>query len=804
MADMTTHPAPEGHAHWLVGGGEMGKLIRSMDWSMTPLGPIGSWPQSLRTTVSLCLASNFPISLVWGPGHVQIYNDGYWPICGAKHPYSMGQDFRECWASPWPVIGGAFDRALAGETSFLEDQRMFLDRNGFPEEAFFTFSFSPIRDETGGVGGLFHPVIETTGKMLAGRRTRALRDLAARTGDAKSVEEVFALTAHSLAAHQLDVPFVLLYSFDAEGGSARLAAGAGLAAGNVARPEAVDSNGSGQPSWPFAEVLRTGLAVEVGGLDRRFGPLLCGPYPEPPHTAVLLPITPPGSRQPVAALVAGVSPRLPLDEVYRAFYDLLGSTVVAAVANARAYQEERRRAEAFAEIDRAKTAFFSNVSHEFRTPLTLMLGPVEDALADAADPPSPRQRERLEVAHRNALRLHKLVNALLDFSRIEAGRVRAAYRPTDLAPLTAELASNFRSACERAGLDLVVDCTPLPEPVYVDRDMWEKIVLNLVSNAFKYTREGRIEVRLAARGGCAELAVRDTGTGIPADQVPRLFERFHRVEGAWGRTQEGTGIGLALVRELARLHGGEVRAESEEGRGSVFTVSVPFGTGHLPADRIEAGGVLDSTAVGAAPFVEEALRWLPDGPATAPSLPATTPAPEGVTAGGVGRAGSASGGRGRVLLADDNADMRDYVRRLLADRYDVTAVADGPSALASARERPPDLILSDVMMPGLDGFGLLRELRADARTRSLPVLLLSARAGEEARGHQATWNPCAKGSRSSTKIVLCPVTLAQPATLGTIASHIPTRAAASTRPSNIVPMMLSWMNSAPTVSFPLP
>src|SRR5882762_7797114 len=210
---------------WLVGGGQMGKLIRSMDWSNTPLGPIESWPQSLRTTVSLCLASNFPIALVWGPQHVQIYNDGYWPICGEKHPHSMGQDFRECWAAPWPVIGEAFAHALAGETSFLENQRMFLDRNGYLEETFFTFSFSPIRDETGGVGGLFHPVTETTAKMLAERRTWALRDLTARMGKAQSMEEAYTLAAQTLADYELDVPFALFYLLDADSASAELIAG---------------------------------------------------------------------------------------------------------------------------------------------------------------------------------------------------------------------------------------------------------------------------------------------------------------------------------------------------------------------------------------------------------------------------------------------------------------------------------------------------------------------------------------------------------------------------------------------------
>src|SRR2546430_7093653 len=196
---------------WLVGGGEMGKLVRSKDWSSTPLGPIESWPQSLRTTVSLCLASNFPISLAWGPQHVQIYNDGYWPICGGKHPHSMGHDFSECWASAWPAIGEAFARALAGETRYLENQRMFLDRNGYLEETFFTFSFSPVRDETGGVGGLFHPVTETTAKMVGDRHTRALRDLAARAGKAQTTEEAFTLAAQTLAEFDLDIPFAMFY-----------------------------------------------------------------------------------------------------------------------------------------------------------------------------------------------------------------------------------------------------------------------------------------------------------------------------------------------------------------------------------------------------------------------------------------------------------------------------------------------------------------------------------------------------------------------------------------------------------------
>jgi signal transduction histidine kinase/DNA-binding response OmpR family regulator len=701
----------------------MAGLVRSKDWSRTPLGPIEQWPQSLRTTISLCLASNFPIDIIWGPEHTQIYNDGYRIVCGDAHPTALGQGYDVTWASAWPAIGEPFARARAGQTSFLENQRMFLTRNGYLEETFFTFSTSPIRDETGGIGGLFHPVTETTAMMLAERRTRAVRDLNAVLGDATEQAQLAAQTVRVLKDFELDLPFLLFYEFDPDQAAYVLRGQHGIEDGLTVSPAVLAATTSSP--WPIRQAIAEGRIVEQGGIAERINRAPCGPYDEPPDRTFVLPVVLPGTDQPPIIVVLGASSRLPFNDAYRGFYDLLLAALSAALARVRALEGERRRAEALAELDRSKTAFFSNVSHEFRTPLTLLLGPIEDALADGAALP-PSQRERLDVAHRNALRLLRLVNALLDFSRIEAGRVRARFEPVELGAVTAELVANFESACTRAGLTLDVDCPVLPRNVLVDRDMWEKIVLNLVSNAFKFTLEGGIAVSLHAGATGVELAVRDTGVGISAEEVPLVFDRFHRIEGQRSRTHEGTGIGLSLVQELVHLHEGTIAVESEPSRGSVFRVTLPF----QPSEQRSGDQpqpALASTAQPARAFVEEALRWLPDDPAPChepaepdADRPALAVRPEG---------------RPRILVADDNADMRGFVRRILeAGGYEIEAAADGIAALAAARRQPPpDLILSDVMMPGLDGFALLQTIRRDKALEGLLVILLSARAGEEAK-----------------------------------------------------------------------
>jgi len=391
--------------------------------------------------------------------------------------------------------------------------------------------------------------------------------------------------------------------------------------------------------------------------------------------------------------------------------------------------DQKRVEESLAAVDRAKTTFFSNVSHEFRTPLTLMLGPLEEIQKEATEQLSPERHELLATVRRNGLRLLKLVNTLLDFSRMEAGRAQTSYQPTDLAIFTSEIASAFDSAMKNAGLRFSVECPPMADPVYVDRDMWEKIVLNLLSNAYKFTFEGEVAVTLKSMDGAVELQVRDTGVGIPEEHREHVFERFHRIESSRARTYEGTGIGLALVQELVKLHGGSVRVESAVGAGSTFAVTIPSGTDHLPAGRIQAAQTLASPTTRAGAYVEELKQWLEIQPELA--IDATALPRQATLASSLEP--RPSGKRELIVLADDNADMRHYLTRLLSERYEVHAAADGLQALEVTRRLRPVLVLADVMMPQLDGFGLLRAIREDSSLASTPVILVSARAGEESR-----------------------------------------------------------------------
>ncbi len=713
----------------LAGGGELGALIRNHDWASTPLGPAQNWPQSLKTAMRIMLTSRQPIWIGWGPELIYLYNDAYKSIIGGKHPWALGRPTAEVWREIWADIGPLLATAMGGvEGTYVEEQLLIMERNGYPEETYYTFSYSPIPDDEGRPGGIICANTEDTHRVIGDRQLALLSELAASTVDARSWREVCERSIAALTRDPRDITFALLYVIAPGQEAAELSAAMGLAGGTDAAPAWIKPDDGGL--WPVFTVTREHQAqiVDLEGLDFT---VPAGAWERPSIRAAVLPVAASSDTSRGSVLVVGLNPYRLFDEDYRSFLGLVAGQIGAAIASADAYEEERRRAEALAELDRAKTAFFSNVSHEFRTPLTLMLGPLEEVIAGSLSPEQVHQQ--VELAHRNGTRLLRLVNGLLDFSRIEAGRVRADFAPVDLARFSAEIASSFRSAVEKAGLTLDVRCNPLPQPAFVDRDMWEKVLLNLLSNAFKFTLSGGITVVVepTANGRAAEVSIADTGIGIPGAEIPKLFERFHRVEGAQGRSFEGSGIGLALVHELVRLHGGEIAVASTVGVGTTFTITLPLGQAHLPAEQVLEHPDPAARVTRAHEYVEEALRWLPHAAGELIDIGDMSTAGLGTAAlEGTGQQGAGK----RVLLADDNADMRGYVARLLERQgYLVEAVADGEKALAAARAAAPDLLLTDVMMPKLDGFELLRQVRAEPRTAGVPVIVLSARAGEEAK-----------------------------------------------------------------------
>ena len=709
-------------------GGEMAARMQAFDWSKSSLGPAESWPQSLRTAIRIMLTSKFAMWMAWGPELIFFCNDAYLPTVGLKRDWVLGARSDKVWEEIWPDIGPRIGSVLnTGQATWDESLLLFLERSGFPEETYHTFSYSPLDDDDGQITGMLCVVTEITDRIIGERRLATLRDLGVRLAGIRTKSDVLAALTASIGAQTRDLPFLLTYLLDEDRSNLRLASCIGLVPGTQFAPETV-ARDDDRAIWPAAAALGpdfTDNHIDVSGLS-----VASQHLPDPCTNALVVPISSQGQAESVGIVVAGLIPYRPFDASYSGFIGLLVGQIAAGLAGANAYEQERKRADALAEIDRAKTTFFSNVSHEFRTPLTLMLGTIEDLKQRLAVPGAQvadLDTEQINLAHRNSLRLLKLVNTLLDFARIEAGRVEACYVATELSQFTVELASAFQPATEKAGLRLIIDCPVLAERAFVDRDMWEKVVLNLMSNAFKFTLEGEIEVKLRLEGAHFVLVVRDTGVGIPAADIDKVFDRFHRVLGTEGRTHEGSGIGLALVQELVRLHGGTAMVESRHGTGAAFRISIPVGTAHLPSGLVVAAKISPRRIDATHPFVEEALRWLPNAAPLPESLDILAEVP-------VGRTALPSDQKQvRILVADDNADMRSYLARILSDRWTVDLASNGIEALAVARARQPDLILSDVMMPGLDGFSLVRTIRSDEELKTLPVILLSARAGEEAR-----------------------------------------------------------------------
>lgn len=682
-------------------GGEMGRRILSYDWPAHPLGDPAEWSAAVRTTVATALACRFPTVLWLGDQLRLIYNDGYIPMLGDKHPAALGSAGADVWWDIWDVICPLLDGVVTeGKATWSDDLKLMLVNDGRRRERYFTFSYSPIIGAGGAIEGVFCAVAETTDQVLSERRLRTLSTLAAALMDAQSVETALDTAIDVCEQHPADIPFAAVYARDEADSRVRLrGATPGATAAMPQLLATFADRGSveadGLRLVPELPALLPSLATRLGD--------------DCPEQALVITLS--GTADAVtddpstAALVLGLSRHRPLDDQYRGFCRLVADQVSATMANATAYQGERRRAEALAQLDLAKTTFLANVSHEFRTPLTLMLGPLDDALASlSAD---DALADQLQIVQRNGRRLLRMVNALLDFSRIEAGQSKPQLSVIDVGTLTAGIASSFAEVCKIAGIELVLDCrTAWAE---ADAAMWETIVLNLVSNAFKYTLTGSITVTVApGRDGGATITVADTGAGIAAEHLSRLFDRFYRPAETAGRTAEGSGIGLALVRSLVEMHHGTIDVDSTPGQGTSVRISLP--AAHAGSSASAADSIARSAK--GTDYADEALGWLGAG----------------------SNAERAFSSRQVVLVADDNADMRRHLATVLGSRWDVVEAGDGRQALELALRCRPDLLITDVMMPELDGFGLIAAIRADAGLASLPVIMLSARAGPEAVG----------------------------------------------------------------------
>ncbi|MFC9832959.1 response regulator [Rhodococcus sp. NPDC127530] len=681
-----------------AGPGETRERLRRTDWAATPLGPVETWSVELRAAVRTVLPSEVPMLLWWGPELVQIFNDSYTRVLGAKYPAAIGEPGAQCWAEIWDEVGPLAEQVMSGgAATYTENQPLYLLRHGYLEETYWTFSYSPVQDEDGNVAGVFVATTDVTATVLGERRLETLRQLGTVStagGDDPLVDACRAVV-RVLGDSGRDVPLAAIYlRREVVGGSGDDAAEDLVLVGAVG----VDDDGEFRP----ARIPATDVTRHRGRAPGELEPAATKAVTE----VRLCPLIVTGHAEPVGVLVLGISPYRAFDDAYRGFAELVTAKVSTLISDALAYEFERDRAAALAELDAAKTRFFENVSHEFRTPLTLLLGPLEALRERTGDESPADQRDAIAAAYRAAVRLQQLVDDLLDLSKAEAGQLLPRAEPTDVGRLTADCVSMFDSAAVQAGLALRADIDEGSGPVELDREMWVRIVLNLVSNAVKYTRSGSVSVALRQDTGRLVLSVTDTGVGIPAEEQERVFHRFYRVE-ARGSGSGGVGIGLSLVADFAAALGGSVDLDSAPGRGSTFTVRIP----RIPAPDGVTPRATDRPVGAVTPFGDVDQRE--------PSAEVAVSNERGAD-------------RRRILLVEDHPDLRAYLTRLLQEQgWDVDPVADAESALKHVAARPPHLVLSDIMLPGRDGIDFLRELRSEQSTARLPVVLLTARAGTE-------------------------------------------------------------------------
>lgn len=776
-----------------------GRLILDLNWEDTPIGPMERWSPTLRSMVALIMASPYRMSLLWGDECVMLYNDAYIKCCGRKHPSLLGQSGSHGWAELWADLGETADSVLKGDVYTVYDSLLFFDRdpdnpNGISkEETYHSFSWIPVRGPTGKVEGILNPSFETTLRVIAERRLGSLRDLVQISLVSRNSASYKERCLESFTKNPLDLPFVIMYACEAKISSHRssgtriplllkLAGAIGVPKGHPSATEEIEidipvpgsdlqpsanqnntPNFSSPPAtsrssvesidttlegltdhrsgvWPLQEACTFRKPIYIAKLgDRAHGFELRG-WADPPRSAVVMSVSTSEDSLPLGVIVFGLSPRLYWTEAYAIFLNLLARQFATGLSTVISHEEKAQRLEELASLDRAKTAFFTNISHELRTPLTLIVGPISEILDSRCDI-SPAARERLKIVERNTQRLINLVNQLLDLSRFEAGKMVARFKSTDLSKFTSHLAALFRSAMLKKQIDLIVDCPNHHQRVWIDQDFFEKVIFNLLSNSMKFTpRGGQVVVRVRFDSDKCYLTCSDTGIGIKPEDIPKIFERFHRVQ--LSTDFEGTGIGLSLVQDIIKLHHGQLSVESEVARGSKFIISLQLGTAHLPTDCLDHSTETELEKMNDRVVASNARRWILGEvePIRSLLINESPSSSEASSSRGSADTSLALMGEGvlsttgsTVLIADDNADMRGFLKSVLSRHFTVLEASDAQQAYQWAKFNQPDILVSDVMMPGMDGFQLLKRLKADSDTAMMSVILLSARAGPESR-----------------------------------------------------------------------
>lgn len=703
--------APE----FLPPNGQMADAIRTHDWSASPLGPMINWPRELRSAVGLCLQMKFPAAIFWGKDFIFFYNDTMHALMDREGTQHIGQRMADFDPESWTMIQPAMQKVLETGEAILWEKAPWMSRQmGMLRECYFTTSYSPILDASGGTAGVLLVASDVTNSILYQRRSQTLADFA-HAAPLASDNDACREAARILEQNPYDIPFASIYLFDPTRSNAEFRAGAGIQPGTGVSPERISLHGSYQSLTPAVVSGRP----EVLDVGRHFGPLPSGGWEVPPRELVVMPLRATREREFIGVIVAGVNAHRPMDAEYRSFFEAVSRQISILILRARTYGRERKLSEEMEQQRRTWASFVDFANDEFRAPLTLTLGLLDQVLHEP-NTDGTRQPAQFSGIRRGTLQLWNAVDTLTDLIRAQTDRLQPLFEPVDLCAVTEEIAKAFATELARPNISFSWDCPSLGEVVYVDRRMWDRLILSLLVGAVHRTENGEIGVSIRKIGAWIDTVVWDTGASISEDEQAHIFEPAESKSALLRRA----GAGLALARHFAARHGGHMTVESESGKGSKFIVSIPRGRSHVGPERVMEKR--DDVRYGVSAidaYVENAMRWMP-GRDLETSMEAE-PAWRGRQL--------VPERRRRVLVAVSDRNLRQYLVSALEKIYIAEDMSDGQAALDRLRRSPPDLLLADTELHGIDGLDVVRAVRADSAIGFLPVVLMSSDSSEEER-----------------------------------------------------------------------